>query len=214
MNNSNQAAQANPRAIQNEDAENSNDSNDRSDRGPSNSAHLSGAYSSEPPCEADENNLNYANQAARANPREIHNEAAENARDVKRTMPIVELGEEESAAIQAVLDGDSDTSGSIDMDQDTPEIVLAPDETAFWDDGVLKVKKKYSEECEITYTYGSKFTPKNPVFEVKMNDPLSMNIPFIKNVSFLQKLLNYNFLNATFSVFHFCEIRKTAIEPI
>lgn len=100
--------------------------------------------------------------------------------ELKPIMQNVEMAEEEVTAIEDVFD-DCDDSAS---NQHTTEVNLSSDETAFWADGVLKVKKKCNEDLEMTYNYGEKFVPKIPAFEVKINDLISMNIPFKENVSF------------------------------
>lgn len=106
----------------------------------------------------------------------------------KTIMPNIEMGEVKSNAIDAVfgdeLTGENDLNGSIDISHHLPEISLSPGESVIRENGVLKVTKKYDEDCEITYIYGVKLTPKIPLFEIKVNDPISMNIPFKENVSF------------------------------
>lgn len=114
--------------------------------------------------------------------------------EAKNIMPNIEMGEEESFAIESVFNGDyddenesmnmdSNASDSEDTDLPASQVNLAPGESAFWDNGVLKVKRMYDRDCEITYTYGEKVAPKVPEFEVKLNDPISLNIPFKENVS-------------------------------
>lgn len=118
---------------------------------------------------------------------------------IKSIMPNVVLGEEEFSAIESVFGHDYDNDNANDSPsahsstpgtpepgnagQMVPDVILGPDETAFWNGGVLKVTKKYDGDCEITYTYGEKITPKRPAFEIKVNDSISMNIPFKENVS-------------------------------
>lgn len=100
--------------------------------------------------------------------------------ELKPIMPNVEMEVEEIAAIEAVFDDCDDSTSNSHL----AEVNLSPDESMFWDDGVLMVKKKYSTDCEMTYTYGKKLVPKVPLFEIKINDPISMNTPFKENVSF------------------------------
>lgn len=125
------------------------------------------------------------------------NEPVNQNSEVKDIMPNVEMGEEEFLAIENVFNDNCDDgslSDAIDENsihsentvQQVPQIHLSPGERAFLDGGILKVTKKYPG-CEITYTYGEKFAPKVPMFEVKLNDIISMNIPFKENVSFENK---------------------------
>lgn len=143
--------------------------------------------------------------------------------EVKSTMPYVEMGEEDSIAIERLF-GDDDSEDSLidsttteesssgleNIDQPIPNITLGPGETAFWHDGILKVKKTYEKDCEIIYTYGEKLAPKVPVFEIKMNDVISMNIPFKEDVS-IRCVFSTNDRTSIISFFNF---RATAIEPI
>lgn len=173
---------------------------DRSDSEPINSVTTN---SSQP--EAESYNLNESNLATQINSQTVAENSNDetqiefdvgaidsvastnqNSSEVKNIMPDVELGEEESFAIESVFDSAHDDANSSDSEntaQQTPEVNLAPGETTFYDGCVLKVKKKYGRDCEITYTYGEKLAPKVPVFEIKVNDPISMNIPFKENVS-------------------------------
>lgn len=187
-------------------------SNDQSDSEPNYSQNSAGTSSSRIR-ETESHNMNDSNQAAQTNSPEIQTESVSEissdevpievdgtstdsggSSEVKNIMPNVEMGEEESFAIESVFSGDYDDENSNDSmntdgnasdsdNTDEPQLNLAPGEKAFWDDGVLKVKKKYDRDCEITYTYGEKVAPKTPMFEVKLKDLISMNIPFKENVS-------------------------------
>ncbi|XP_055300552.1 uncharacterized protein LOC129567536 [Sitodiplosis mosellana] len=185
--------------------------NEQSDSDLINSPHALNSNSSQPR-EAESLNFNGSNPVAQSNSHEFQNErATESSNDepqiqvddtsadsgetinqasseVKSIMPNVEMGEEESFAIDSVFDDDysddnlsTNSSDSENMDQELPNVNLSRGETVFWDGGILKVKKKYGRDCEITYTYGERLAPKVPVFETKMNDLISMNIPFKEN---------------------------------
>lgn len=111
-------------------------------------------------------------------------------REGKSIMPNVVLEEQDLRAINAICDSGDDDASYADFSQntnrhslaiDTPP--LAPGEIAFYDnDGVLKIKKKYSDDCEVIHEYGMTIKPKIPVFEIKVNDLISGNIPFKENV--------------------------------
>lgn len=56
-------------------------------------------------------------------------------------------------------------------------------QTTFEEEGVLKIKRVYGDDCEMIYEHGVKLMPKDPLYCVKLNDPISMNIPYKENVS-------------------------------
>lgn len=105
----------------------------------------------------------------------------------KTIMPNVELGLADSNVIEAVFDSDdynNDVSSSSNINRHTLESLQLPaGETAFYDDdGILKIKKVHSNDCESVHIYGKELKPKIPAFEVKVNDIISENIPFKENV--------------------------------
>lgn len=103
--------------------------------------------------------------------------------DCKDIVP--EQNAEDSSAIDAVFNNLSDgnsSSASSDNHPQIPAIHLAPNQKAFYDGRVLKIQTTYDDDCEIIYTYGTPFQPKVLAFETKLNDIISENIPFKKNV--------------------------------
>lgn len=100
--------------------------------------------------------------------------------EVKCVMPNVELNEADSLAILHVFDDEQ-----LDDVDDTEDEAsgLYSTETTFQEEGVLKVKIVYGEDCEMICPHGVKLMPKNPLYHVKLNDPISMNIPYKENVS-------------------------------
>lgn len=102
--------------------------------------------------------------------------------DTKSIMPNVELDELDSIAVSNFLDDEQ-----LDMAQ--PE--LASNETSFFENGMIKIKTVVSDDCEMVYTYGAKITPYTG-FDLKVNDPISMNIPFKENVSFSKEICHLN----------------------
>lgn len=64
------------------------------------------------------------------------------------------------------------------------ELTLGVGETARKEDGkTLITKVIVMGDLEMTYTYGEKPKPLQPLYQVKMNDAISENIPFKENVS-------------------------------
>lgn len=69
---------------------------------------------------------------------------------------------------------------------------LGPDEKATVNsDGKIVITKLFpddvdsDDDVECTYIFGEKPTPRNPEYSVKQNDPVSGDIPFKENVSFV-----------------------------
>lgn len=100
---------------------------------------------------------------------------ADNVDETKDIMPNVELDEVDSFAVSSVFDEEQDNTSL-----NTP--VLASDEITFFEEGVLKIRMVFDDDCEMVSTFGAKPTPYIG-FEVKANDAVSMNIPFKENVS-------------------------------
>lgn len=107
-----------------------------------------------------------------------------NDEDCKDVVP--EQNAEDSSAIDAVFNSQSDGNSSSASSDSHPQIPttlnLAPNQIAFYDRSVLKIKTTYDDDCEFVHTYGTPFKPKILAFETKLNDIISENIPFKNNV--------------------------------
>lgn len=116
--------------------------------------------------------------------------------EMKCVMPNVDLDEADSMAILDVFNDESVDDVHVD---EAPDLHLV--ETTFEEGGVLKIKRVYDEDCEMIYPHGVKLMPKPPLYSVKSNDPISMNIPYKENVSFfkLSSCESFGFQNK----FHF-----------
>lgn len=102
----------------------------------------------------------------------------------KYSLPNVELDEMDSLAVSNYFDDEQ-----LDNERaNTSTTFLAENETAFLENGVLKIKKIVGngddddddDYCEMVYTHGERIAPQ---VDVKLNDLVSMNIPFEENVS-------------------------------
>lgn len=62
-------------------------------------------------------------------------------------------------------------------------INLSHNETAEFKEGNIIVTKLIDDDLVMTYTYGEKPKALPPLHQVKLNDPISGNIPFKQNVS-------------------------------
>lgn len=96
----------------------------------------------------------------------------------KYIMPNVELDDTDLLGISHVFHDEQTNDQQARIC--TPE--SNDNESMFLENGVMKIKKVVDDDCEMVYTYGTKITP-YVGFEVKLNDPVSMNIPFKENVS-------------------------------
>lgn len=98
--------------------------------------------------------------------------------EAKYIMPNVELDDTDMLEISHVFH-DEQTN---DQQARICTSELNDNESIFLENGVMKIKKVVDDDCEMVYTYGTKIVP-YVGFEVKLNDPVSMNIPFNENVS-------------------------------
>lgn len=98
--------------------------------------------------------------------------------ETKYVMPNVELDDTDLLEISHVFH-DEQTNDQ-QARNSTPE--LNDNESMFLENGVMKIKKVVDDDYEMVYIYGIKITP-YVGFEVKLNDSVSMNIPFNENVS-------------------------------
>lgn len=121
----------------------------------------------------------------------------ENVPDTKEILPTVNVDEIDAFAMESVLcvGGEGDQTAS-EQTMQTPElpkglsIVLEENETAELKDGRVIVTKRINEDLQMTYTYGEQPTILAPYYRVKLNDPVSEDIPFKENVweiNFLSK---------------------------
>lgn len=99
----------------------------------------------------------------------------------KNVFETVQVEREESLAIGGLFNGASAIEAI--------RANLCPHEKAVINEnGQVLITTFYKcddEEVECTYVYGEKTIPLNPEYTVKLNDPLSGNIPFRENVSLI-----------------------------
>lgn len=93
-------------------------------------------------------------------------------------LPNVVLNESDTLAVANMFDDESDS-----LSEENDGIAVTENEETFYENGVLKVLRKY-KSMEMIYTYGENPVPKPPErFVVKQNDIISKNYPFQENVS-------------------------------
>lgn len=93
-------------------------------------------------------------------------------------LPNVVLNESDTLAVANMFDDESDS-----LSEENEEIEVTENEETFYENGVLKVLRKY-KSLEMIYTYGENPVPMPPGrFVVKQNDIISKNYPFEENVS-------------------------------
>lgn len=64
--------------------------------------------------------------------------------------------------------------------------------------GTRKIKHRIDDECVITYKFGEEIKPMELGYQVKLNDPLSNNMPFKENVRFFNYFKTYSVLQHTY----------------
>lgn len=112
--------------------------------------------------------------------------------DGKNVFPPVELNDIDSAAMDNLFNNSIDddlvdtvaaeNSGRTDINQ-LHDLNLASNERAALNEkGQIEITRVSDDDCAITYIHGETLVPKNPLFEVKVNDLLTGNIPFKENV--------------------------------
>lgn len=104
--------------------------------------------------------------------------------DFKQILQPVSMHADDEAAIRNLY---GDLGKSIEANDDPPAnpfgtISLGCGETAEIKDGKIVVTRKLDDSFEMEYIYGETPTPHDPQYVVKINDPLSGNIPFKENV--------------------------------
>lgn len=113
-----------------------------------------------------------------------NNEIA-NGTDSKFSLPEVNIDADDLAMMSILFNGNTnlgDSTGTNEEDSDIASIQLEENEKAECRDGKIIVTKVIDNELEMTYTYGERLNVKPPLYEVKMKDPISENLPFKENV--------------------------------
>lgn len=136
-----------------------------------------------------ENELEKSNDSSTqkdAEQNDIESGAAKNSEaDIKDSLQLVQLDASDGMAISYLFDNNANVSAQLDehaASSASPELVLGVDETAIERDGKIIVTKLFDQDLEMIYTYGQ--TPKalRPLYQIKINDIISANIPFKDNV--------------------------------
>lgn len=114
-------------------------------------------------------------------------EQTQEENETKPQLSNIVLDASDSMVIDNMFDHESEGDENrqvTDANEETTGIRLQPNETTFYEDGVLKVTRKYSDGLELTYIYGEDISPYPPPrFVMKRNDIISKNNPFEENVS-------------------------------
>lgn len=101
-------------------------------------------------------------------------------------LPNVVLNESDALAVDSMF-GDENEGEEFQQVEQYEEMAgpsLQRNETSFYENGILKVTRRYSDGMEFTYTYGEQPKPfPPPHILVKQNDIISKNFPFEENVS-------------------------------
>lgn len=103
---------------------------------------------------------------------------------IKNTFQPLIINEVDVEAMGCVFNLD-DSHGLIAPDELSTVIpLLAQNETAKLNEcNQIEVTRTLSSDCEFSYIWGESLMPKQSVYEVKLNDTISGNIPFRQDVS-------------------------------
>lgn len=127
---------------------------------------------------------NLASEELQSNENESASVGDTGSEDVKNSLQTVQMDLNDKLAINSLFDN-SANDGPSEMDEILPqiELTLGDGETAEKKGDKIVITKIIDDELEMVYTYGE--TPKvlPPLYQVKMNDAISENIPFKENVS-------------------------------
>lgn len=129
--------------------------------------------------------------------------------DVKHALPAVHVDDDDEIMMNALYDVVSHESGNVSNENDSGDqhpsdalagIQLDQNEKAEFRDGKIIVTKLVDNDLEMMYTYGEKPNALQPLYQVKLNDAVSENIPFKENVCadifglIIDVLIHFNFL--------------------
>lgn len=140
--------------------------------------------------------------------------------DVKNGLAAVDIDVDDVSALNNLVHDPQIISVAADADL-IAGITLECGETAELKNGKIVVTKMLDNGLEMTYTYGEKPVPLAPLYNVKINDVISGNVPFKENVSRLRSVYSdlrhiiYYIYNFALQIFHigrrrpclFCENR-------
>lgn len=118
----------------------------------------------------------------------ITNENTVTEGEAKDMLPAVHLDEADDLALNDLYEDDCEIA-STSVEHDTSNllarIVLQPNETAEIIGDKVIVTKKISNDLQMVYTHGEEPRPLAPLYQTKLNDLVSGNIPFKENVCIL-----------------------------
>lgn len=100
-------------------------------------------------------------------------------------LPQVDINDDDVAAMSHLFDENSQVTNGNTNDEASgvlATIQLEPNEKAEFRGGKIIVTKVIDDETVMTYAYGEKPIVFPPLYQIKMNDALSQNIPFKENV--------------------------------
>lgn len=95
--------------------------------------------------------------------------------DIKNELEVVQMDAVDELAISSIFNSNETASG-------ISNLVLEDCETAEEKNGKIMVTKKIGDDCEMVYIYGEVPKALLPLYQIKINDVISGNIPFKENV--------------------------------
>lgn len=110
--------------------------------------------------------------------------------DVKHTLHTVQMDERDETAINTVIENHADVITETHESDSIEQIKLAADEKAEMKNGNVMITKTFDDDLQMTYTFGKNLHALQPLYNIKMNDIISDNIPFKENVRRIYILKN------------------------
>lgn len=118
-----------------------------------------------------------------------NNAAGSNEKDIKYSLRTVRMDLGDETAINSLFNnGSNDESAQLNENHDLNDLVLSNHETAERQGDQIIITKVFDNDLQMIYIYGEKPMPRQPLYQVKLNDPISENIPFKENVSIIHNL--------------------------
>lgn len=118
----------------------------------------------------------------------VESSAASNSVDLKHALQTVHMDVRDVTAINTVLESQSTTKSQENATTESQEndqikqIELAANEKAEIKNGKVVITKTIDDDVQMTFIHGQSLIARQPLYNIKMNDAISDNIPFKENV--------------------------------
>lgn len=116
--------------------------------------------------------------------------SGEKDEDIKHSLQTIQMDASDESAINSLF---CVNDNSIQLNQNS-ELVLDAGKSAEKRGDKIVITKIIDDDLQMTYTHGEKLNALQPLYQVKLNDPLSENIPFKENVRIFYGLKYLNLI--------------------